>query len=170
LQSKRKERDESPGDNPVYFHLLKERARGRDRKGPGPGNSTFSNPPPPFRTTENFPETAQNLKIPSEKCCTNPAYQVWKQVQTKLKTTQKGASEEYKIMSWIAYYDDQCRIHLFEKEGAGWFPQGKTVVRSFGRHKGKALMETWDSTSTKGKGRSTSPENDQYPENDHHFI
>jgi hypothetical protein len=44
------------------------------------------------------------------------------------------------------------------------------VARSFGRHKGKVLMETWDLISTKGKGRSISPENDQYPENDHYFY
>ena len=64
---------------------------------------------------------------------------------TKDKATQKGASEKHEIMFWTACYDDQCRIHLSEKNGAGWFPQGKTMARSFGRHKekpGKALVET----------------------------
>jgi hypothetical protein len=64
-------------------------------------------------------------------------------------------------MCWIACYDDQCRIHLSEKNGAGWFPQGKIMARSFGRHKeksGKALVEIWDSTPS------------QYPEDDQHFY
>jgi hypothetical protein len=186
LRGKKKERDENPGSNPVYFYLLKGGARGRGRKEPGLGNSIFSDPPSPFRITENFPKTAQNLEIPSKERCTNPAYQVWEQAQAKLeadlkeyqqintnlvaslaevtkdKATQRGASEKHEIMSWTACYDDQCRIHLSEKEGAGWFSQGKIVARSLGRHKGKgkALVETWDSILIRGKGRSISPEND----------
>jgi hypothetical protein len=31
-------------------------------------------------------------------------------------------------------------------------------------------VETWDSTPIRGKGCSISPENDQYPEDDHHFY
>jgi hypothetical protein len=73
-------------------------------------------------------------------------------------------------MFWTVCYNDQCRIYLFEKEGVGWFPQEKTVAQSFGRHKRKALVKTWDSISTRGKGRFTSPENDQYPENDYYFY
>jgi hypothetical protein len=76
-----------------------------------------------------------------------------KQFNTKDKATQKGASEEHEIMFWTIYYDDQCRIHLSEKKGAEWFSQGKTVARSFGRHKGKGkvLVETWDLTLIRGK-------------------
>jgi hypothetical protein len=77
LRDKEKERDESLGSSPVYFHLLKGEVRGRDRKGPDPGNLIFSDFSPLFRTTENLPETAQNFETPSEKCCTNPAHQVW---------------------------------------------------------------------------------------------
>ena len=25
--------------------------------------------------------------------------------------------------SWTAYYNDQCQIHLSEKQGSGWFPR-----------------------------------------------
>jgi hypothetical protein len=95
LRDEEKERNESPGGGPVYFHLLKREVRDKSRKGPDPGNSIFSDLPPPFRTTENFPGTAQNLKNPSEKCCTNPAYQVWEQAQAKLETDLK----EYQQMN-----------------------------------------------------------------------
>jgi hypothetical protein len=80
---------------------------------------------------------------------------------TKDKATQRGASEKHEIMSWIAYYDNQYRIHLSEKNGAGWFPQGKIMARSFRRHKeklGKALAEIWDSIPS------------QYPEDDQYFY
>jgi hypothetical protein len=89
LRDEKKERDESPGGSPVYFHLLRGGARGRGRKGPGPGNLTFSDPPPPFRTTENFPEMAQNFEIPSEERCTNLAHQMWEQTQAKLEADLK---------------------------------------------------------------------------------
>jgi hypothetical protein len=58
LRDKKKKRDENPGGSPVYFHLLRKGARGKSRKGFNPGNSTFSDFPLPFRTTENLSETA----------------------------------------------------------------------------------------------------------------
>jgi hypothetical protein len=97
LRGEEKERDESPGGNPVYFHLLKEEARSKSRKRPGPGNLTFSDPPPPFRITENLPETAQNLETPSEKRCTNPAHQVWEQAQAKLEADSKNTATQTEI-------------------------------------------------------------------------
>ncbi|APA15655.1 hypothetical protein sscle_15g104250 [Sclerotinia sclerotiorum 1980 UF-70] len=34
-------------------------------------------------------------------------------------------SVEHATMSWIACYDESCRIHLSDKEATGWFPQRK---------------------------------------------
>jgi hypothetical protein len=76
LRNKKKKRNENPDGSPVYFHLLRGRARDKNRKGLSPNNSIFSDPPPPFRITEYFPRTAQNLENPSEKCCINLAHQV----------------------------------------------------------------------------------------------
>jgi hypothetical protein len=89
LRGEERERDESPGGAPVYFHLL------RGRKRSGIGMVASSDPPPPFRTTENLPETAQNLETPSEERCTNPAHQVWEQAQAKLEADLK----EYQQMN-----------------------------------------------------------------------
>jgi hypothetical protein len=33
--------------------------------------------------------------------------------------------DEHDFMSWTACYDDDCLVHLLEKEGSGWFPRGK---------------------------------------------
>ncbi|KAG0639374.1 hypothetical protein HOY80DRAFT_1136815 [Tuber brumale] len=37
-------------------------------------------------------------------------------------------------MSWTACYDDDCKIHLHEKEASGWFPKRKSRK---GRRNGK---------------------------------
>jgi hypothetical protein len=76
LRGEKKERDESLSGGPVYFHLLRGEARDKGRKGPGPGNLTFFDSPPPFRITENLSGTAQNFENPSEECCINSVYQV----------------------------------------------------------------------------------------------
>ena len=30
---------------------------------------------------------------------------------------------DYKGYSWTAYYNDQCQVHLLEKQDSGWFPR-----------------------------------------------
>jgi hypothetical protein len=74
LRGKERERNESPGGDPVYFHLL----RGRRRS--DIGMVVFSDLLPLFRITENFPGTALNSENPNEKHCFNPAHKEWKQV------------------------------------------------------------------------------------------
>jgi hypothetical protein len=113
LRGEKRERDENPGNAPIYFHLL------RGRKRSGIGMVIPSDPSPPFRTTENLSGTALNSENLNERHCFNPVYKGWEQVQTKDKAIQKGASEKHKVMFWIVCYDDQCRIYLFKKEGAG---------------------------------------------------
>src|SRR5450755_1774576 len=231
LRGKEKERDQSPDGAPIYFHLM----RGRSQR--TPSTSTLSDPPPPFRTTDDLPATAQI----TENRCTNPVHQEWEQVRAKLETdrkeyqqmntnlvaslleltqevqaemteriiklmknfdevstmltrvltakglcvyckarqpstkeaaTQTGITGEHEQLSWTACYDDQCRIHRSEKESAGWLPWGETTPRGESlKGKGRAsYRKTRGPSFTRQQGRSTSPENDYYPENDHHFY
>jgi hypothetical protein len=243
LRGEERERDESSGEAPIYFHLLR---GGAPRRGSGqrtPSTSTLSDPPPPFRTTEDLPATAQA----AGSHCTNPEHKAWEQVQTKLRadlreyqqmntnlvtaltktaqetqaemmervtrlmknfdevstmltriitaeglcvycqarrpgtenaTTQTETSEQHKMMTWTACYDDLCPDHYSDKAGAGWFPQEKTppersiswTIRDRVQEmpteetKGKNIDWTRKPFPSRGEGRSTSPEND------HHYF
>jgi hypothetical protein len=34
--------------------------------------------------------------------------------------------DDHDVMSWTAYYEDDCYLHLSDKQGSGWFPTRKT--------------------------------------------
>lgn len=44
--------------------------------------------------------------------------------QTRLKEEfdKRGKDDEHALMSWTACYDDDCRVHLSDKQGSGWYP------------------------------------------------
>jgi gag-polyprotein putative aspartyl protease len=95
-----------------------------------------------------------------------------RQPDSKNKATQTGAEDEYGSLSWTACFDDECQIHRSKKDGAGWYPKGsiKGTNSWIGSPKGKAPMKKKEPILTRGQGRSTSPENDFYPEDNHHFY
>jgi hypothetical protein len=35
-------------------------------------------------------------------------------------------SDDHAIMSWTAYYDDECYTYISNKQGSGWFPTRKS--------------------------------------------
>src|SRR5450755_1345748 len=75
LRGEEKQRDENRDGFPVYFHLLRGKGtQGRDPKRQTPSASTFSDPPPPFKTTDDLPATTQITENPGNHC-TNPVHQ-----------------------------------------------------------------------------------------------
>src|SRR5450755_3522824 len=120
---------------------------------------------------KNFDEVSTILTrvLTAERLC---VYCKARQPSTKETTTQTGITGEHEQLSWTACYDNQCRIHRSEKKSAGWLPWGKTAPRGGSlKRKGRAsYREARDPSPTRQQGRSTSPENDYYPEDNHHFY
>ena len=42
-------------------------------------------------------------------------------------TRREEQTNPHGAMSWTACYDDDCRMHLGDKEGSGWFPTGPRI-------------------------------------------
>jgi hypothetical protein len=120
---------------------------------------------------KNFDEVSTVLTriITAEGLC---VYCRARQPDSKNKATQTGAEDGHGSLSWTACFDDECQTHRSEKDGAGWYPKGNIRGTNswVGSPKGKAPMKKGVPTPTRGQGRSTSPENDSYTEDDHHFY
>ena len=71
-------------------------------------------PEPATRSVEGRPNTPEIQRKPQR---TKPSKQAGKRKQEQPKKATNHAS-----MSWTACYDDQCRVHLSEKQGSGWYP------------------------------------------------
>ena len=41
----------------------------------------------------------------------------------QLNTTQTKAKPDHAMLSWTGCYDNDCYIHLSNKQGLGWFPK-----------------------------------------------
>lgn len=48
--------------------------------------------------------------------------QQFNMMQQPLPQTGRGGYNGHDTMTWTACYDDNCRVHLSDKQGSGWFP------------------------------------------------
>ena len=95
----------------------------RSASEPCPAKGEKTPTPPPATAQEGWND---NRFLPHSATATSPPYSG--PTETKKQRRAKKAAL-HPVLSWESCYDDECPVHLSEKQGENWFPRKPSKKR-----------------------------------------